>query len=250
MLPRRTKAFFYVAAGPLMRANGALYRAFLAPRDGIVKVQLGPGQKNYLPRLDQRRREHVHREVRRLGRYEVPAPVPRCDGRRLLLAPRHRAPARPGVSLSRALPLLEAGRGLPDRRTQRRHGDQEIRRGRRRLVHRFSRRRRSVGGRFENFIFCRQEHLTILTLFVAARARNRCRLSWRSSHASPAATPAIRNTSTPAVLALEPETTPECPHTLIHRRAETRLRRDHDATCAKEILNRRKTKETNEERTG
>ena len=53
MLPRRTKALYYVVAGPLMRANGALYRAFLAPRDGIVKVQLGPGTEELPRRLDQ-----------------------------------------------------------------------------------------------------------------------------------------------------------------------------------------------------
>ena len=48
---RQTKSMFYTVASPLMRANAVIYRSFLAPRNGhqIVKVQLGPGQKNYFP---------------------------------------------------------------------------------------------------------------------------------------------------------------------------------------------------------
>ena len=51
MMARRTKHMFYLFAGPLMRANGLIYRAMLSPRPGdeVVRVQLGPGQKNYLP---------------------------------------------------------------------------------------------------------------------------------------------------------------------------------------------------------
>ena len=49
MLARGAKAFFYVCAGPFMQANGWLYRRIRAPRSGIVRVQLGPGQEHYLP---------------------------------------------------------------------------------------------------------------------------------------------------------------------------------------------------------
>jgi hypothetical protein len=51
MLARRTKRMFYVFAGPLMWANGAFYRSLRSPRQGdrVVRVQLGPGQRNYLP---------------------------------------------------------------------------------------------------------------------------------------------------------------------------------------------------------
>ncbi len=49
MLKRQIKAIYYAVAGPMMHASGAVYRLFLAPRSGVVKVQLGPGQKNYLP---------------------------------------------------------------------------------------------------------------------------------------------------------------------------------------------------------
>lgn len=49
MMSRRGKAAFFAAAGPLMRANAIAYRFFRAPRHGSVKVHLGPGQRNYLP---------------------------------------------------------------------------------------------------------------------------------------------------------------------------------------------------------
>ena len=49
MISRRAKAALYGAAGPFMRLNGILYKHLRAPRRGVVKVHLGPGQKNYLP---------------------------------------------------------------------------------------------------------------------------------------------------------------------------------------------------------
>ena len=48
MLSRSGKALFYSIAGPVMTINGSLYRLFRAPSRGTRKVQLGPGQKNYL----------------------------------------------------------------------------------------------------------------------------------------------------------------------------------------------------------
>jgi predicted SAM-dependent methyltransferase len=49
MLSRFAKATFYQIAGPLMWLNGALYRHTRAPRDGSPRAHLGPGQKKYLP---------------------------------------------------------------------------------------------------------------------------------------------------------------------------------------------------------
>ncbi len=48
MLSRNVKIAFYFCLGPAMKLNGSLYRVFRAPRSGLVKVHLGPGQKNYL----------------------------------------------------------------------------------------------------------------------------------------------------------------------------------------------------------
>jgi SAM-dependent methyltransferase len=48
MIPRAAKAAYYGLAGPLMALNGMIYRALGAPRDGLNRVHLGPGQSRYL----------------------------------------------------------------------------------------------------------------------------------------------------------------------------------------------------------
>lgn len=49
MLGRDAKATYYLLAGPIMRVNASLYRRFRAPKQGqFVKVHLGPGQKKYM----------------------------------------------------------------------------------------------------------------------------------------------------------------------------------------------------------
>lgn len=50
MLSRDAKSLFYAAAGPLMALNGLRHRlADRAAPGGVRRVQLGPGQDNYLP---------------------------------------------------------------------------------------------------------------------------------------------------------------------------------------------------------
>jgi hypothetical protein len=51
MISRGAKALYYALMGLPMRLNGFLYKAFRAPHGRnkkIIKVQLGPGQTNYL----------------------------------------------------------------------------------------------------------------------------------------------------------------------------------------------------------
>src|SRR4051812_46225066 len=48
MLKRQVKSAFYRFAGPLMAANGLVYRYLRAPRKSELRVQLGPGQRKYL----------------------------------------------------------------------------------------------------------------------------------------------------------------------------------------------------------
>jgi predicted SAM-dependent methyltransferase len=48
MMGRDTKAAFYLFFGPLMAFNARLYRHLRAPRQGTVRVHLGPGQQKYL----------------------------------------------------------------------------------------------------------------------------------------------------------------------------------------------------------
>lgn len=216
MLARRTKQVFYILAGPLMRANSVFYRSVLSPRpgDGVVKVQLGPGQRNYLP-----------------GWVNVDANIftGKCD---VWADLRNRLPFRDGtVDAIYSHHVIEH---LPDLafhfaelfrclkpggifRVGGPNGDSAMRKyleGDADWFIEYPDRRTSLGGRFENFIFCRQEHLTILTY------------SWLQELASGAGFAEIHGCRPGAethhprlidadVLAMEPESTPECPHTLI-----------------------------------
>ena len=49
MMSRKAKIAYYVLAGPLMRGNAILFRYFRAPKCGMIKVHLGPGQNKYIP---------------------------------------------------------------------------------------------------------------------------------------------------------------------------------------------------------
>jgi SAM-dependent methyltransferase len=214
MLPRQTKALFYVVAAPLMRANGLVYRSLLAPRKGSIKVQLGPGQKNYMPGW-------INVDANMFtGKCDVWADLrfklPFRDGTIDVFYSHHTIEHLPDLKfhfheLHRCLKPGGCFRiGGPN-------GDMAIRKfqeGDASWFIDFPDSRRSLGGRFENFIFCRQEHLTILTY------------SWLSELASTAGFVDIKRcrpgleTSYPewidqTVLAMEPETTPDCPHTLL-----------------------------------
>ncbi len=48
MISRNAKLLFYLSLGPVMGINGWIYRHLRAPRAGASGVHLGPGQKTYL----------------------------------------------------------------------------------------------------------------------------------------------------------------------------------------------------------
>jgi len=216
MLPRSAKAFFYAAAGPLMKLNGAIYRQFRAPTAGVVKVQLGPGQGKYLS-----------------GWINVDANAftATCD---VWADLRNKLPFRDGtVDVIYSHHVIEH---LPDAllhfhfrdlfrclkpggvfRIGGPNGDSATRKfveGDTEWFGDFPDKRESVGGRFTNFIFCRGEHLTILTF------------SWLEEVALAAGfkrlllCQPVKETNFPQlidahVLEMEWESTPECPHTLV-----------------------------------
>jgi predicted SAM-dependent methyltransferase len=163
MISRRAKESFYHIAGPLMRLNGALYRVVRAPRDGHTRVHLGPGQKNYIDGW-------INVDANMFtGNCDVWAdlryPLPFRTGSITCMYSHHVIEHLPDLhghfqDVTRCLRPGGVYRfGGPN-------GDSAITafmRNDAKWFSDFPDRRQSIGGRLENFIFCRQEHLTILT---------------------------------------------------------------------------------------
>ncbi|RBI69004.1 methyltransferase [Roseovarius sp. TE539] len=162
MLSRTAKASFFVIAAPMMRINGALYRAMRAPRSG-AKAHLGPGRKRYLPgwiNVDANMftgKCDVWTDLR----YELPF----LDNSLHAVYSHHVVEHLPNIRahFHDIFRCLEAG-GIY--RVGGPNGDSAIRKfveNDKSWFSHFPEDRRSIGGRFENFIFCGREHLTILT---------------------------------------------------------------------------------------
>lgn len=163
MLSRRTKAAFYSLAGPLMAANGWIYRHLRAPgRDGL-RVHLGPGQKNY---LDGWLNVDANMFTARCDVWaDLRNPLPLRDDSVAALYSHHVIEHLPNLQahFHEAFRVLQPG-GVY--RMAGPNGDMAIRKFLAQDAAWFDNypdNRRSIGGRFENFIFCRQEHVTILT---------------------------------------------------------------------------------------
>ncbi len=146
-----------------MRVNGWLYARWRAPRTDNMRVQLGPGPDKYLP-----------------GWINVDANIVsgKCD---VWADLRHPLPFRAGTVTAMyshhvvehlpdlAFHFKEVSRCLHSGGVYRvggPNGDVAIQKfveGDNNWFSDFPAARRSIGGRFENFIFCGREHLTILT---------------------------------------------------------------------------------------
>ncbi len=163
MMNRRTKATFFLVAGPLMKINGMIYRRFRAPKRGELKVQLGPGQGKYIEgwlNVDANMftgKCDVWADLRN----PLPFHTNTVDAMYSHHVVEHLPDAR--YHFAEVYRCLKPGGvyrvGGPN-------GDSAIAKFKERDKDWFSDfpdKRISIGGRFENFIFCRGEHLTILT---------------------------------------------------------------------------------------
>jgi len=163
MISRKLKSAFYRLAGPLMTANGVVYRYLRAPREGELRVQLGPGQQKYLE-------EWINLDANIFtGKCDVWVDLrnrlPFADGTIDCIYSHHVVEHLPDLKnhFADVFRCLKPGGvyrvGGPNADSaidafQRRDSD---------WFADFPDPRRSIGGRFENFIMCRREHLTILT---------------------------------------------------------------------------------------
>ena len=163
MWSQKFKQAFYFLAGPSMKVSGFLYRYLGFPREGNIRVHLGPGQSNYLE-------EWINIDANIFsGKADVWADLrnslPLHDDSVDAVYSHHVIEHLPNIEFhfSEVYRCLKPGGvyriGVPN-------GDSAIAK----FIEKdkewfddFPDRRDSIGGRFENFIFCRQEHLTILT---------------------------------------------------------------------------------------
>jgi predicted SAM-dependent methyltransferase len=163
MMNRSAKAVFYAVCSPVMKINGMLYRWLRAPQARNSRVQLGPGRNNYLPGW-------INIDANMFtGKCDVWAdlrnPLPLADNSIEAFYSHHVVEHLPSLQhhFREVFRCLSPGGvyrvGAPN-------GDSAIRKFAENDIAWFSEfpeKRRSIGGRFENFIFCRGEHLTIFT---------------------------------------------------------------------------------------
>jgi predicted SAM-dependent methyltransferase len=214
MISRSLKAAYYVVMQPPMKASGFFYRHLLAPRTGRVKAHLGPGQANYLPNW-------VNVDANLTAKIDVWADLrdrlPFRDATVDAFYSHHMVEHLPDARLpfhfAEMFRCLKPGGAI---RVGGPNGDSAIRKyleGDTDWFSDYPDKRQSVGGRLANFIFCRGEHLTLLTpsyvseIALAAGFRD---IATRRPQTETGFPELFAE-----VLELERESSPEVPHTLI-----------------------------------
>jgi predicted SAM-dependent methyltransferase len=165
MISREAKALYYAFLSIPMRLNASIYRCVRAPSSGVVKVHLGPGTRNYL-------HGWINVDANAFtARIDVWADIqhglPFRDNSVDAIYSHHVIEHLPDHSLPahfrEMYRCLKPGGVI---RVGGPNGDSAMRKyleGDLAWFSDFPDKRGSVGGRLANFIFCRGEHLTILT---------------------------------------------------------------------------------------
>lgn len=155
---------FYFFAGPALKINGFIYKFFRQSKSGKnIKVQLGPGQKNYM-------KNWINLDANTFTAkcdvwVDLRNNLPFKDSSVDAFYSHHVIEHLPDLNFhfKETFRCLKPGGvyrlGGPD-------GDMAIEKfvkNDHAWFHDFPDERKSIGGKFENFIFCRGEHLTIIT---------------------------------------------------------------------------------------
>ncbi len=164
MISRRTKELYYWFASPLMWLNAQAYKAFRQP-SGSLSVHLGPGQSNYIPNWVNVDANILTARIDLWANLADGVPFRSSSLKRIYSF--HVIEHLPDLFLvdhaKELFRVLDSGGAV-------RIGGPDIENACRKFVEGdakwfsdFPDCRQSVGGRFANFVFCRNEHLTALS---------------------------------------------------------------------------------------
>jgi predicted SAM-dependent methyltransferase len=216
MVPNWLKRFYYFSLkGPLW-ANARLYRSYRAPKTGLVKVHLGPGQRNYLPGWINLDANIISSKPDVWANISDGLPFP--DNSVDIFYSHHVIEHLPDTGLHKH--FVEMFRALKPGgviRVGGPNGDMAMRKhleGDADWFIDFPDKRRSAGGRFNNFIFCRNEHLSLLSMSWLTE------LCEDAGFFAPVQVIGANTTTMPGlvdgqVFGIEFEPTPEAPQTLL-----------------------------------
>jgi predicted SAM-dependent methyltransferase len=216
MLSRNAKAAYFAALAGPMRFSGWFYRNFLAPRQGLVRVQFGPGQGRYFPGWKNVDANFLSAKIDVWA--DLRNKLPFRDNSVDAFYSHHVIEHLPDAFLQSH--FCEMFRCLkPDGiiRVGGPHGDWAARK----LLENdsswfsdFPVARQSVGGRYANFLMCKGEHLTILT--VSYLTELCCTAGFVDIEPCQPVTQTFHpDLIDEGVLSKEDENTPATPHTLI-----------------------------------
>ncbi|PWT74387.1 MAG: methyltransferase [Chloroflexi bacterium] len=213
MLRRESKALFYLIAGPLMKVNSLIHRHLRPRKKEALRVHLGPGQQNYM-------QGWVNVDANMFTAKcdiwaDLKNALPFDDATVTAIYSHHVIEHLPNLEyhFREAYRCLKPG-GIY--RVGGPNGDSAIARfvaNDHAWFGSFPDNRKSIGGRLENFIFCKQEHLTILTFTFLEE------LMLKAGFVDISPCLASKETNAPDLfdqcLLLEPESNFIFPHTII-----------------------------------
>jgi SAM-dependent methyltransferase len=213
MVPRTVKALYYALLSPLMRVNSARHRMMPITLRKARRAHLGPGQRNYLSGWTNVDANLVscRPDIWADMRFKLPFP----DGSLDAIYSHHMIEHLPNLDIH-FNDLYRCLRSEGVIRVGGPHGDNAIlamQSGQLDWFGDWPTKRQSAGGRFENFIFCKGEHLTILTAsFLEELCRNAGFVDF--AVVAPKATMHPEHFDKP-IFDMEPISNPKMPNTIL-----------------------------------
>ena len=164
MISRNLKTLYYFLFSHLMLLNSKFYKIFKSPRSGLVKVHLGPGKKNYLDGWINADANIINAKIDVW--IDLKHPLPFKDNTVDVFYSHHVIEHLPNIQknfqeMYRCLKVNSFIRvGGPN-------GDMSIKKflenDNKWFDNHMMGNRKSIGGRLDDFLLCKNEHLAILT---------------------------------------------------------------------------------------